>query len=198
MPFELAVHPGVPARSVEELVTYASAHPEQLNLATNTLGALMAAAQFMRASGVRMTRVPYKGSAQAMPDLLTGRVQVWFGPVSQFAPQVQRGSLCALAVMLPVRSPALPTAPTLAEAGYPWVRVPNWQALFAPARTPVPVIEQLAAAVADATSNPEVREEIEKRSIRVEIGTAADLARTVAADQEAWTQLIGEYHLGSE
>ncbi len=198
VPFALAVHPGVPARNVEELVAHARAHPEQLNFATNTLSELMAAAQFMRAAGIRMTRVPYKGGAQAMPDLVAGRVQVWFGPVSLIAPQAQSGALRALATLLPERSPALPGVPTLAEAGYPAVQVPTWQALFASAKTPALALERLASAVAAAAARPEVRSEIKKRAIFVDAGAAADLARAVAADQEAWTRLIAEYRLGSE
>jgi tripartite-type tricarboxylate transporter receptor subunit TctC len=198
VPFALAVHPGVPARSVEELVAYARAHPEQLNFATNTLSELMAAAQFMRATNIRMTRVPYKGGAQAMPDLLAGRVQVWFGPVSLIAPQVQSGTLRALATLLPERSPALPGVPTLAEASFAAVQVPTWQALFASAKTPAPALERLAAAVGAGIARPEVRAEIEKRAIFVDAGPPSELARAVATEQEAWTRLIAEYRLGSE
>ncbi|MEO8524411.1 MAG: tripartite tricarboxylate transporter substrate binding protein [Caldimonas sp.] len=198
VPFALAVHPSVPAHTVQELVDHARTHPDQLNFATSTLSELMAAAQFMRAADIRMTRVPYKGGAQSMPDLLAGRVQVWFGPVSLIGPQVQAGSLRALATLLPQRSAALPGVPTLAEAGYAAVQVPTWQALFAPAKTPVPVLERLAAAVATATTRPELRTEIEKRAIYVDAASAAELGRTVAAEQGAWIRLIADYHLGSE
>ncbi|MEP6875835.1 MAG: tripartite tricarboxylate transporter substrate binding protein [Burkholderiales bacterium] len=198
VPFALAVHPGVPASSVQELVLYARSHPDQLNFATSTMSELMATAQFMRAAGISMTRVPYKGGAQSMPDLMAGRVQVWFGPVSLIAPQVQAGSLRALATLLPERSPALPGVPTLAEAGYASVQVPTWQALFAPAKTPAPVLERLAAAVTAATARPEVRAEIEKRAIFVDAASAAEVGRMVAAEQDGWIRLIAQYHLGSE
>ena len=179
-------------------MAYARTHPDQLNFATSTLSELMAAAQFMRAADIGMTRVPYKGGAQSMPDLLAGRVQVWFGPVSLIAPQVQAGSLRALATLLPERSPALPGVTTLAEAGYATVQVPTWQALFARAKTPAPVLERLAAAVTAATTRPEVRTEIEKRAIFVDAASAAELGRTVAAEQGAWIRLIADYRLGSE
>ena len=198
VPFALAVHPGLPVRNVQELVAHARSHPDQLNFATNTLSELMAAAQFMRAAGIGMTRLPYKGGSQSMPDLLAGRVQVWFGPVSLIAPQVQAGSLRALATLLPERSPALPGVPTLAEAGYATVQVPTWQALFVPAKTPAPVLERLAAAVAAATARPEVRTEIEKRAIFVDPAPAAELGRMVAAEQGAWVRLIADYRLGSD
>jgi len=198
VPFALAVHPGLPVRNVQELAAHARSHPDQLNFATNTLSELMAAAQFMRAAGIGMTRVPYKGGSQSMPDLLAGRVQVWFGPVSLIAPQVQAGSLRALATLLPERSPALPGVPTLAEAGYATVQVPTWQALFVPAKTPAPVLERLAAAVAAATARPEVRTEIEKRAIFVDPAPAAELGRMVAAEQGAWVRLIADYRLGSD
>jgi tripartite-type tricarboxylate transporter receptor subunit TctC len=198
VPFALAVHPGVPARNVEELVAHARAHPDRLNFATNTLSELMAAAQFMRAAGIRMTRVPYKGGTQSMPDLVAGRVQVWFGPVSLIAPQVQAGKLRALATLLPERSPALPGVPTLAEAGYAAVQVPTWQALFARANTPALALERLVAAVGAATSRPEVRAEIERRAIFADPAPATELGQAVAAEQEAWSRLIADYRLGSE
>ncbi len=198
VPFALAVHPGLPVRTVQELVAHARMHPDQLNFATSTMSELMAAAQFMRAADINMTRVPYKGGVQSMPDLLAGRVQVWFGPVSLIAPQVPAGSLRALATLLPERSAALPGVPTLAEAGYATVQVPTWQALFAPAKTPAPVLERLAAAVAAATARPEVRAEIEKRAIFVDAAPAAELGRMVAAEQGAWVRLFADYRLGSD
>lgn len=198
MSFVMAVHPDVPARTVAEFVAYARAHPDRLNFATSTLSELAAASQFMKAAGIRMTRVSYKGGTQAMPDVLAGRVQVMFAPVTLIAPQAQNGALRPLAVLLPQRSAALPDVPTMAEAGYAEVTVPTWQAVFVPAKAPPAVVERLAGALAATLAKPEVRVEIERRSIFVDYGTPAELARTIAQDQQNWTRLIAEHRIGKD
>lgn len=196
--FCLAVHPDVPARTVAEFVAYARAHPDQLNFSTSTVSELMAAAQFMQATGIRMTRVPYKGGAQAMPDLLNGRIHVMFGPVALVAPQAKSGALRALATLLPQRSAALPDVPTMAEAGYAQVSVPTWQSLFVPAKTPPAVVDRLAGELATVLSKAELRADLERRAIVVETATPQELAATVAREQAAWVALIAEYKLGKD
>jgi hypothetical protein len=121
--FCLAVHPDLPVRTVADLVAYARANPDKLSFSTATLSELMAASQFMKATDTRMVRVPYKGGTQAMPDLLAGRVQVMFGPVSLVLPHAKSGAVRVLATLLPQRSAALPDVPTMAEAGVAAVSV---------------------------------------------------------------------------
>jgi tripartite-type tricarboxylate transporter receptor subunit TctC len=196
--FCLMVHPALPAQTVAEFVTYARANPDKLNFSTSTTSELMAASQFMKATGIRMTRVPYKGGTQAMPDLLAGRIQVMFGPASLALPHAKTGALRVLATLLPQRSAALPDVPTIGEAGHPDVSVPTWQALFVPARTPRPVVARLAAELGAALARPEVRAEFERRALAVETSTPQELAATVVQDQAAWTSLIAEYGLGRE
>jgi tripartite-type tricarboxylate transporter receptor subunit TctC len=196
--FCLMVHPDVPARTVAELVAYARANPDTLNYGTNTLSELMAAAQFMQATGVRLTQVSYKGGAQSMPDLLAGRIQIMFAPVALALPHAASGKLRVLATLLPARSTLLPDVPTLTEAGYAGVEVPTWQAVFAPARTPRAAIDRLAAELAAALADPALRTELERRSIHLEPGTPAELAAVIAADQARWTALIAQYKLGAE
>src|SRR5687767_14817197 len=115
--FGMFVHPGVQARTVDEFVRHARANGDKLVYASATLGEYLAAAQFMKASKTTMTRVPYKGGAQALPDLLAGRVQVYFTPIAIVLPYVQEGRVRILGTLLPERSPALPDVPTLTEAG---------------------------------------------------------------------------------
>jgi tripartite-type tricarboxylate transporter receptor subunit TctC len=196
--FALMVHPDVPARSVAELVAYGRAQPGRLNYATSTLGELMVAAQFMKASGMQMTRVPYKGSAQAMPDLLGGRVQVMFGPLNQALSAAGQGGLRVLATLLPRRSAALPDVPTLAEAGYAEVAVPTWQSLFVPGKTPAAVTERLAREVAQVMGRPEVQADLERRALFPEPPSASELAATVVREQTMWAGLIAEYKLTTD
>ena len=104
--------PTAPARSVGEFIAYARANPDVLNYASNNLSEFLAAAQFMKATGTSMVRVPYKGGAQSMPDLIAGRVQANFAPVSAALPYVRDGRLRMLAVLLLQRSPLVPDVPT--------------------------------------------------------------------------------------
>jgi len=195
--FCLAVNPEVPARTVAELVSYARANPEKLNYSTSTLGELMSAAQFMNATGIRMTRVPYKGGAQAMPDLLAGRIQVMFGPMTLAAPHAKTGALRILATFLPERSTLMPEVPTIAETGFPGVKVPTWQAIFVAAKTQTAVVSRLNRELSVALSKPELRVELERRAIFVETATPEELSRTVTEEQLAWSAVIAEYKLGS-
>lgn len=193
--FCLAVNPDVPARTVAELVAYSRANPEKLSYATSTLGELMAAAQFMRATGIRMTRVPYKGGAQAMPDLLAGRIQVMFGPVTLAGPHAKTGALRILATLLPQRSAMLPDVPTIGEAGFPGVGVPTWQAVFVPANTPPAIVSRLNGELTRALSKPDFRAEAERRGVFIEPAAPEEMSRTIALEQSAWTALIADHKL---
>lgn len=196
--FALMVHPDVPAKSVAELIAHARAFPDRLNFSSSTLGELMVAAQFMQATGTRLTRVPYKGGAQALPDLLAGRIQIMFGPVTLAQAHLKTGALRVLATVLPQRSGVLPAVPTLAEGGYPGVAVPAWQALFAPARTPAPVIGRLATDLKLMLARPDVRADLEQRAIFVEPSTPQELAAAIEREQTAWQRLIGDYKLSAD
>jgi len=196
--FCLVVHPDLPVRTVAELVAYARANPDKVSFSTATLSELMAASLFMKATDTRMVRVPYKGGTQAMPDLLAGRIQVMFGPVALVQPHVRSGAVRVLATLLPERSGALPDVPTIAEAGVAGVSVPTWQSIFAPAKTPRPVVDRLAGELAAVMAKPEVRAELERRAMLPETDSPQALAMTVAQDQAAWTRLIAEYKLGAQ
>lgn len=198
VPFGLAVHPGVPAASVAELASHARAQPGQLNVATSTPSEVMAAAQFMKAAGVTLIRVPYRGAQQAMPDLLAGRVQVMFGPLSVLQPHVKSGALRLLAVLAPERSAVLPEVPTMREAGYAAVSVPTWQALYVSSRASAGTKERLAAAVAAAASRPEFRAELDKRMLAAESASPQDLSATMTSELAAWSSLVDDYKLTAD
>jgi len=193
--FCLAIHPDVPAKNVAEFITYARANPDKLNYGTSTLSEVMAAAEFMKATGVRLTRVPYKGSAQAMPDLLAGRIHVMFGPLALAQPHTKTGGIRVLATLLPKRSAVLPEVPTMAEAGYPGVSVPTWQSIFVPAKTPPAVVTRLATELAGILTKPELSADLERRAVFIEAASPAELAATISKEQATWTNLITEYGL---
>ena len=198
LPFVLAVHPGVPAQTLADLVKHARQHPGNLNVATSTPSEVLAAAQFMKSSGVQFTRVPYKGGTQAMPDLLAGRVQLMFGPLSLLQPQAKSGALRILGVLAPERSAAAPDVPTLAEAGVLGVSVPTWQGLYTAAKVPPMVRDRLASDIAAAVARPEMRVEFERRMLAIEGASPQELSAIIARELGVWSSLIDEYKLTAD
>jgi len=198
VPFALAVHPSVPAISVDELVRHARLKPGELNVATSTPSEVMAAAQFMKAASISLTRVPYKGGTQALPDLLAGRVHLMFGPLSLLQPQASSGGLRILATLAPERSAALPDVPTMAEAGLGGVDVPTWQAVYTAAKVPAEVRTRLAADIAAAVARPELRTAFERRMLAVEGASPQELSTTILRELPAWSALVDEYKLAAD
>ncbi|MBA4255670.1 MAG: hypothetical protein C0445_07335 [Polaromonas sp.] len=198
VPFALSVHPGVPAQTVADLVKHAQQQPGTLNVATSTPAEVLAATQFMKTAGIQLTRVPYKGSAQAMPDLLAGRVQLMFGPLSQLQPQAKAGTLRLLAVLAPQRSDALPDVPTMAEADMGGVDVPTWQGLYVAARVPPAIRERLATDIAAVVAKPEVRADFERRMLAVETASPRELGATITRELAVWSALVEEYKLSAD
>ena len=198
VPFALAVHPGVPAQTVAELVRHARQNPGALNVATSTPSEVMAAARFMKATATTLTRVPYKGGAQALPDLLAGRVHVMFGPLSLLQPQAKAGAVRLLATLTPERNAAVPDLPTAAEAGVPALDVPTWQGIFTAAQVPAATRARLAAGLAAALARPEIKAEFERRLLVAEVPSEAELSATVGRELASWAALIAEYQLSAD
>lgn len=186
---------GVPARSVAELISHVRANPGKISYATGSLGEYMVTTQFMKAAGIDMTQVPYKGGAQAMPDLVAGRVQVNIGPFAGGYPLVRDGKLRMLATLANERSPAAPDVPTLAEAGLPGVSNATWQAVFAPQKTPKQAIERLSREVAAALRDSALREQFARQAVQPESSTPAGLAATILEDQEIWRRFVRDNNI---
>jgi tripartite-type tricarboxylate transporter receptor subunit TctC len=189
--FCLYVHPNV-AQSLGEFVVYARANPGKLNYASNNVAEHLAASQFMKAAGVTMVRVPYKGAAQAMPDLIAGRVQVNFGPMAAGLSHVKERRLRILATLLPERTALTPDIPTMAEAGFPGVSVQTYQMILAPAKTPGQITDRLSREVNLALQNAEVRSQLEKHALVVEGTTRERLAVMLRQGNRIWAQFFEE------
>jgi tripartite-type tricarboxylate transporter receptor subunit TctC len=193
------VTPQIPARSVAEFIAHARENPGRLHYASSTMVDFMAAERFMKASGLSLVKVPYKGATQAMPDLVTGRVQVNFSPVSVAAlEQVKAGKLRILAVLSPQRSPVAPDVPTMDEAGVHGVSVPGWLAVVAPAGTPKPVVDRLHGAIASTLDDPQVRALLARQSMQAEGSTPEALAALIDQDLRTWRDFIRENGLTPE
>jgi tripartite-type tricarboxylate transporter receptor subunit TctC len=196
--FCIYVHPGVPAKTVEELVTYVRGNSGRLTFAAATLGEYLAAVQFMKASKTAMMRVPYKGGAQVMPDLLSGRVQVYFGPIALGLSYGREGRLRILGVLLPQRSPTAPEVPTISEAGMPGVTVPSWQAIFAPPKTSPERAVTISRWVNQILKEGDVQLQFERLALQPEGSTSERLAGVIDRDVEMWRVFIREYDIPQE
>lgn len=196
--YALYVSNEVPARSVAELKTYSVNYPDKLNYATNTLGEFMASVEVLKSAGIKATRVPYKGGAQLMTDLIGGQVQVNVGPILSGSPHARAGKIRALAVLTAQRHPQLPEVPTLAELGLPASTSPTWNALFAPRGTPPEITEKISLAVAAALAQPTLRGTLEQQGATPLGSTPQQLAEAVEAAAEAWKVFVRDYDIPQE
>jgi tripartite-type tricarboxylate transporter receptor subunit TctC len=196
--FGLFVHPGMSARTVSELAAQARAKPGEMRYAASTLSEYLAAAQLVKVAQIDMIRVPYKGSTQALPDLIAGRIEVYFTPLSAGLPYAKDGRLRLMATLLPQRSTVVPDVPTMAEAGMRGVTVPSWQAVFAPAKMPPQAIQELNRDINVALQDRGVRAQLERQALHIEGSTPDAFARIIRTDLQLWEQFIRENDIPRE
>jgi len=187
--FFLIAHPSLPAKTVAELLEYARANSGRLSYASGNSGGIVMMAQFATANRLDMVHVPYKGDVAAINDFGAGRVQLMFASTT-FLSLIREGRLRALAVVLPNRTPLLPEVPTLAEAGANAVTVEIWGGLFAPARTPKPVVERLNRELNAVLQSAEGRDLLEREGIMAQVSSTGEFAAHVRRQYEIWGQAI--------
>ena len=196
-PLLLTVHPSIAARDVKAFVELATKKPESLRFASSGNGSAqhLAAARFMLATNTQLTHVPYKGSGQAIIDLLSGQVDLNFESPPNILQHVQAGKLRVLAITSNKRSPLFPDTPTLAEAGVRNAEMLQWFALLGPAGLPREITQKLNAEVAAILKLPEVAEKIASQGGEIIGGSAAEFAAFLPGDTAAWGRLIKEANL---
>jgi tripartite-type tricarboxylate transporter receptor subunit TctC len=163
--FGIVVHPSVPATSLKELVALAKSRPGRLNYGSGTSSAQICTEMFKFAAGIDLAYVPYKGSPQALNDLLSGQVQLICEPLATALPQVKAGKLRMMAVTSRQRSAFAPEVPTLAEAGVPDVEYTAWLGLFLPSSTPKEVTARLSAELMKVLRQPETGEALARAGL---------------------------------
>jgi tripartite-type tricarboxylate transporter receptor subunit TctC len=191
-PFVLALYPGVPVKTVAELIALAKAKPHTLNYASAGPATLahLAGALFEKMAKIEMTHVPYRGTAQSTLDLLEGRVEMQFGTIPPALAQIRDGKLRALAVTGAKRNAALPDVPTIAESGIAGYECSLWQAMVAPAGTPAAIIARLNREVNAVLNEPEVRAAFAKQGVEPEGGSPESLAARIRADVSKWRDVM--------
>jgi tripartite-type tricarboxylate transporter receptor subunit TctC len=189
--FFLVVHPSTQARSVQQLIALAKARPNQLNYASVGVGSgtHLAGELFKSMAGVKMTHIPYKGSGPSIIDLVGGHVALMFGSTSVL-PHVQTKKLVLLGVSGSKRSEFVPGVPTIAESGVTGYEVTAWNALFAPAGTPAPIINRLNALVKTGLTHPESKAVMEAQGLDATPSTPAELGQLVRTELAKWANVI--------
>ncbi len=188
--FFIVVHPGVPAKSLAELIQYAKANPGKINYATGNTTGIVSTAFFSSLAKVEMVHVPYKGEPQAMTDMISGRVQLMFASSSTSVPQVRDGKLRALVTTLARRSHLLPDVPTIAEAGMPEFSVTSWAGLFGPAKMPKEVLDRLNREFVAAMGRPDVQAAMEKQAFVLSPSTPEKLGGFVKEQLESYRNIL--------
>jgi len=178
-PFVMVAHPALPANTVKEFVAYAKARQVNYGSSGIGLGSHIAGEVFSAMTGVRMQHIPYKGGGQVLTDLIGGQVQVSWNSANAVAPHVKAGKLKALAVSSDSRIASLPDVPTFAEAGLPEYQEKAWLGLFAPAGTPKPIIDKLAAEMAKVLRSPGIKETFEAQGLVPHHSTPAQFAEAI-------------------
>ncbi len=188
----LVVNPGVPARNVAELIALAKGKPGSLTFASSGAGSSthLSGELFKSLAGVDILHVPYRGSSQALIDLIAGQVTMLFDNAPSSLPFVEQGKLRALAVTSTRRLPNLPDVPTLDETGVRGYESLSWSGLVAPAATPRPVIDRLNAAVGRVLKMEDVKQRFATMGVEAVGGTPEQFAAHIRAESEKWGRLI--------
>jgi len=187
----LVRHPSLPVRSVKALIALAKAQPGSLNYASAGSGTTthIGGELFTYMAGVRMTHIPYKGSAPSLIAVVGGEVALTFGSTSA-VPHITAGKLVLLGVTGSKRSPRFPEVPTVAESGLPGYEATGWNALFAPAGTPIAIVKRLSDAVGIGFKEADALELFEKQDLEQGAGTPEALAALVSTELTKWAKVI--------
>lgn len=191
----LVAHPSVQAKDLVELVEHARAEPMPFASASVGTSGHLYIEMLNQQRGTRFDHVPYKGSADASRDLLSGTVKLLFDSPTTAIPLVKTGRLKALAVTGAVRLAGLPAVATAREQGFPELELVNWMGLFGPAQMPPAVVERINADFVAVVHSPEVREQFEPLGVQLTGTSAAEFAAIVRADHDSWGRLIRSINL---
>ena len=199
--FILVLNKGVTANSVQELVAQIkAAKPGQYPYASAGVGSPnhLAAELFKSRAGVDILHVPYKSGGPATLSLLGGETKLYFASLSSVIPQVKAGSLKALAVTGPRRSPELPAVPTMQESGYPGFDVTAWHGVVAPAGTPRAIVDRLSREIVKVLSMPDVQEGFKREGLDIMLETPEQASAHIKKETALWAKVIKDAGIKAE
>jgi tripartite-type tricarboxylate transporter receptor subunit TctC len=191
-PGVMVVHPSVPAKNVKELIAFAKARPNDLFYSSSGQGSgqHVTLALFCQMTGLKMTHVPYKGTAPSITDVVAGRIALTVASVISTRPMFTTGKLRALATVGYKRTPALPEYPTVAESGVPGFGVENWYALFLPGGTDKAIAVKLQEAISRALLEPDTRKMLLGQGLDAVGSTSDEFAKMYSAEIAKWGKVV--------
>jgi tripartite-type tricarboxylate transporter receptor subunit TctC len=192
LPQLLAVHPALAARNVREFIALAKAKPGQLNFGSSGVGTPnhLGGEMLKAMAGINIVHVPYKGGAASITDLIAGQVQLVISSAPSVVPHVRSGRLRALAIGSAKRTPALPDVPTVAESGVPGYEYTTWYGVFAPARTPAPILGRLNAEIVRMLADPQMTQRFQSQGGDPASSTPAALTAYMREETARWIRVI--------
>jgi tripartite-type tricarboxylate transporter receptor subunit TctC len=196
-PQVVVVHPSLPVKTLKEFIALARQRPNELAFGSSGPGggSHLSVELFKAATNTQMTHIPYKGTAQAILDLLAGRIQFMFDFLNTSLPQIQSGKLRALAITSATRFDALPDVPTVSEAAVKGFESGSWCGVIVPAGVPQPVVDRLSASLVKALETPAVKSRLASQAIVAMPMTQQQFAAFIRADAERWRKLLREGRL---
>jgi tripartite-type tricarboxylate transporter receptor subunit TctC len=199
-PNVVLVNPSFPAKTINELIAEARKSKDAVSYASSGNGSAqhLAGALFESVAKVDMVHIPYKGGGPALNDVIGGQVPLFFGNLASTLQHVQAGKLRALAVTSARRSNILPEVPSMAESGLKGAEIYEWNAVFAPAGTPEPVIQKLATAFQKALESPEIRARVAQLGGEMQKGTPEQAQSFIQQQINQWSRVIKERGIVTE
>ena len=192
VPNVLVAAPNYPVNSVKDLIDAAKKSPNMVTFASSGNGTSihLSGELFKQLAGVQMTHVPYKGSSSALPDVMSGQVNVMFDNAPSVMPQIKGGKLKAIAVTSSKRSPALPNVPTIAESGLPGFEATSWFGVLAPAGTPKDIVDKLSHAIAKALQTTEMKDRLASQGAEAVGNTPEQFAAHIKSEIDKWAKVV--------
>jgi tripartite-type tricarboxylate transporter receptor subunit TctC len=197
LPMVLVVRPNLPVKNLAELIAYIQKNPRKLSFGSVGNGSPhhLAAELFLAKIKGEETHVPYKGTPQALQDVIGGQVDFMMADLSASAPLIRSGKLRALGIPLPERSSALPDVPTFAQAGMPGFTAYTWQAVVVPAGTPKNIVDKLSASIRKALATPQVADKLNSLGMQPMGDTPEQFRTFINEEQQKWGGVIRERHI---
>lgn len=191
-PYVVTVSPDLPVKTVADLIALARSKKGELTFGSSGVGAAshLSGELFQKEAGVELLHVPYKGTGEAVTDLLAGRIDIMFAPPQTVEPLVKAGQLKALATTGKTRSPLFPDLPTASESDLPGYEAVGWFGLLAPAHTADAIVNKLNAAIVEILQSADVRERLAKLGAEPHPMTPAQYGSFITADLAKWTQVL--------
>ena len=192
VPNILVVTPDVPAKTIQELVALGKAKPDYFVAGHAGVGTSqhLGGELFMKMTGVRIQQVPYRGTTAVLPDLMGGRLNIFFGNITNVLPLVREGKLRAFGITSLKRSPQIPELPTMEELGFPGFDATAWFGLMAPAGTPKPIIDKLHAETVKVMAQPDVRNKLEGLGVQLVGNTPEQFVEIAKKELPMWGKVI--------